>query len=40
MIKINLKGAEKKQTIKGFGTSACWWSQNISDDKTAWPSLS
>lgn len=35
MIKINLKGAEKKQTIKGFGTSACWWSQNISDDKTA-----
>lgn len=35
MIKIDLKNAEKKQTLKGFGTSACWWSQNISDEKTA-----
>lgn len=23
------------QTLKGFGTSACWWSQNVSDKKTA-----
>lgn len=35
MIEINLKNAEKKQCIKGFGTSACWWSQNIADEKTA-----
>ena len=35
MITINLKNAEKKQALKGFGTSACWWSQNISDKKTA-----
>ncbi|MDE5670445.1 MAG: hypothetical protein K2I14_03140 [Eubacterium sp.] len=35
MITIDLKHAEKRQTLKGFGTSACWWSQNISDKKTA-----
>ncbi|MDE6658502.1 MAG: hypothetical protein K2K01_00115 [Eubacterium sp.] len=35
MIKIDLKTAEKQQTLKGFGTSACWWSQNVSDEKTA-----
>lgn len=27
-MKINLKSAKEMQTIKGFGTSACWWSQN------------
>ncbi|MDE5604939.1 MAG: hypothetical protein K2I73_05100 [Eubacterium sp.] len=35
MITVDLKNAEKKQTLKGFGTSACWWSQNVSDEKTA-----
>lgn len=35
MITIDLKNAEKKQTLKGFGTSACWWSQNVADEKTA-----
>ncbi|MCD7723686.1 MAG: hypothetical protein LUH82_07030 [Clostridiales bacterium] len=35
MLKINLTKADTRQTLKGFGTSACWWSQNISDEKTA-----
>lgn len=35
MITIDLIHTEKRQTLKGFGTSACWWSQNISDKKTA-----
>lgn len=35
MITVDLRNAEKKQTLMGFGTSACWWSQNISDEKTA-----
>ena len=35
MIALDLRNAEKKQILKGFGTSACWWSQNISDEKTA-----
>lgn len=26
-MEINLKSAKEMQTIKGFGTSACWWSQ-------------
>lgn len=26
-MEINLKNAKKMQTLKGFGTSACWWSQ-------------
>ncbi len=26
---------EKYQTFEGFGTSSCWWSQNIDDDATA-----
>lgn len=26
-MEINLKNAKKMQTVKGFGTSACWWSQ-------------
>ena len=34
MISVDLKNAEKRQTLKGFGTSACWWSQNLSDETT------
>lgn len=26
-MKINLKYAKEMQTVKGFGTSSCWWSQ-------------
>lgn len=26
-MEINLKSAKKMQTLKGWGTSACWWSQ-------------
>lgn len=26
---------ERYQTFEGFGTSSCWWSQNIDDDATA-----
>lgn len=26
-MEINLKSARKMQTLKGWGTSACWWSQ-------------
>lgn len=26
-MKIDLKSAKEMQTVKGFGTSACWWSQ-------------
>lgn len=35
MTKIDLTKAKNQQTIKGFGTSACWWSQNVADEKTA-----
>lgn len=35
MIRIDLKNAKEKQMLKGFGTSACWWSQNVADRKTA-----
>lgn len=35
MITVDFKNAEKRQTLKGFGTSACWWSQNVSRDDTA-----
>ena len=34
-MKINLTGAKKIKEIKGFGGSACWWSPNVKDDKTA-----
>ena len=34
-MKINLKNAKKLQTLKGWGTSACWWSQYCADEKTA-----
>ena len=30
---INLKNAKKLQTVKGFGTSACWWSHYCKDEK-------
>ncbi len=26
---------EKYQTFEGFGTSSCWWSQNVDDEETA-----
>lgn len=35
MIKIDLTSAEKRKPILGFGTSACWWSQNVADKSTA-----
>ncbi len=35
MIKIDLKNATERQRIKGFGASACWWSQNVATEKTA-----
>lgn len=35
MIKIDLISAEKRKPILGFGTSACWWSQNVADKGTA-----
>lgn len=34
-MKINLSKAKKINTLKGFGGSACWWSPQIADDKTA-----
>lgn len=33
-MKINLSTAKKLQTIKGWGTSACWWSQACADSDT------
>lgn len=35
MIKIDLTSAEKRKPILGFGTSACWWSQNVADKNIA-----
>lgn len=32
---IDFKNARARQELKGFGTSACWWSQNVSNKKTA-----
>lgn len=32
-MKIKLQNAEKLQTLKGFGTSACWWSHYCKDEK-------
>ncbi len=34
-MKINLKNAKHMQTLKGWGTSACWWSQYCRDEKTS-----
>lgn len=34
-MKIDFESAKPKQTIQGYGASACWWSQNISNEKTA-----
>ena len=34
-MKINLREMKKLQTLKGWGTSACWWSQYCADEKAA-----
>lgn len=34
-MKIDLSKATKMQTLKGWGTSACWWSQYCKDEETA-----
>ena len=34
-MKINLMESKKLQTLKGFGTSACWWSQYCADETVA-----
>ena len=33
-MRITVDAAERFQTVSGFGTSACWWAQNISDCET------
>ena len=33
-MKINLSNAKELQTLKGWGTSACWWSQYCADEET------
>ncbi|MCM1364755.1 MAG: hypothetical protein NC122_05520 [Faecalibacterium sp.] len=33
-MKITVEPEETQQTVTGWGTSACWWSQNVSDAKT------
>jgi O-glycosyl hydrolase len=33
-MRINLKAAERMQTLRGWGASACWWAQAVSDEKT------
>lgn len=34
-MKINLSNAKKIKAVQGFGASACWWSPQINDEKTA-----
>lgn len=34
-MKINIANAKKIKTLKGFGGSACWWSPQIKNKKTA-----
>lgn len=34
-MKITIDRASARQTIKGYGASACWWSQNVAQEKTA-----
>ena len=34
-MKINLRETKKLQTLKGWGTSACWWSQYCADESVA-----
>lgn len=34
-MKINFSDAKMLKKIKGFGASSCWWSPQISDEKTA-----
>ena len=33
-MKLQLSNAKEMQTLKGWGTSACWWSQYCGDEKT------
>ena len=33
-MRINLTSPKQLQTLKGWGTSACWWAQAVSDEKT------
>ena len=33
-MKITINEANELQPVYGWGTSACWWSQNVSDEKT------
>lgn len=35
MTKIDFNGAKEKQTLLGFGTSACWWSHKIPSPEMA-----
>ncbi len=32
---LGIISAERYQTFEGFGTSSCWWSQNIDNEETA-----
>ena len=34
-MKIDLRETKKLQVLKGWGTSACWWSQYCADEKAA-----
>lgn len=34
-MKITATDTAARQTIKGYGASACWWSQNVAREKTA-----
>lgn len=34
-MKITIDRASARQTIRGYGASACWWSQNVAQEKTA-----
>lgn len=34
-MKLKIKGAKRLKELKGFGASACWWSPQINDEKTA-----
>lgn len=33
-MEINLTNAKKMQVLKGFGSSSCWWSQFLKDEKS------
>ena len=34
-MEISFSNEKERQTVKGYGASACWWSQNVSQEKTA-----